>query len=305
MKKKTISVLIITIGGAIIISFFSFFIWSLIVLLTPKEDTTSIAKEEFLQYFNGTKEVALFYETDPMTIFYDDLTIKLDDLLEDSNEMVRGGIIADGESIIFASSKCDYSSKTYSLILYKYNVDIEKSESIFIKSGYNTNPQVYGNGSVFYIEHYEKHHMMENGRIIDEYNVLTGIYKTIATGKNCSMNDYKVKETSKYIIETIENESSSRHGEFLITDNETGKQKIINDDFLANTIYYDSMGMFNYGPERAEISKGHILLVYSIGAGNGRNYSHLVFEYNYELNTLEYKLLAFTPELLHIRFLFL
>ena len=53
------------------------------------------------------------------------------------------------------------------------------------------------------------------------------------------------------------------------------------------------MEMFNFGPERVDISNGHILLTYWIGAGDGWTYSHLVFEYDFESDTLEYKLLAF------------
>ena len=48
-----------------------------------------------------------------------------------------------------------------------------------------------------------------------------------------------------------------------------------------------------YETKRIDISNGHILLTYKINAGNGMNYSYLVFEYDFEKETLEYKQLAF------------
>ena len=67
----------------------------------------------------------------------------------------------------------------------------------------------------------------------------------------------------------------------------------VGDEYLKNTIYIESMNKYNYEPLRYDISKGHILLTYEIGAGDGWNHPHLVFEYNYETNTLEYKMLVF------------
>ena len=53
------------------------------------------------------------------------------------------------------------------------------------------------------------------------------------------------------------------------------------------------MEKFKYSPKRVDISRGHILLTYSIGAGDGRNNPHLIFEYSFEEETLEYKCLVF------------
>ncbi|MCI5746170.1 MAG: hypothetical protein MR270_07835, partial [Erysipelotrichaceae bacterium] len=72
-----------------------------------------------------------------------------------------------------------------------------------------------------------------------------------------------------------------------------GISNTIDDDYLKGTIYFSSMEIYNYGPKRVDISNGHILLTYGIGAGDGWNYPHLVFEYDFTSNSLEYKLLAF------------
>ena len=85
----------------------------------------------------------------------------------------------------------------------------------------------------------------------------------------------------------------------------SGVVNTIDDNYLRNTIYIESMEKFNYGPERFDISKGHVLLTYGIGAGDGWNYSHLVFEYNFELNMLEYKLLAFPYDSVPIEIIYI
>lgn len=53
------------------------------------------------------------------------------------------------------------------------------------------------------------------------------------------------------------------------------------------------MKIFNYGPQGSKILNGHLMLIYGIGAGNGWNHPYLIFEYDFELNAIEYKLLAF------------
>ena len=129
---------------------------------------------------------------------------------------------------------------------------------------------------------------------VDKYTISTGIYENISSGKDCSLSDYMPKEEqSRYSIEVIENISPQEHGKFIVTDLEKGLSNIIDDEYLRNTIYIDSMEKFNYSPKRVDISNGHILLTYGIGAGDGWNYPHLVFEYDFDSNKLEYKLLAF------------
>jgi hypothetical protein len=108
------------------------------------------------------------------------------------------------------------------------------------------------------------------------------------------LEDNRIKEEqSRYSIEVIENISLQEHGKFIVTDLEKGLSNIIDDEYLRNTIYIESMEKFNYSPKRVDISNGHILLTYGIGAGDGWNFPHLVFEYDFDSNKLEYKLLAF------------
>ena len=150
------------------------------------------------------------------------------------------------------------------------------------------NVKVKTSGDSYYIKYVE-----DGVSVLDKYTISTDLYENLFRGEECNLTDYVPEEKLRYNVEMIKNLSPQEHGKFVITDTETGAKKTIDDDYLSDTIYIESMEMFNFGPQRADISNGRILLTYGIGAGDGWNYPHLVFEYDFESDTLEYKLLAF------------
>ena len=89
------------------------------------------------------------------------------------------------------------------------------------------------------------------------------------------------------------------------TNGETNEIRIIDDAFLKNTVYIESMEMYNYSPKRYDISNGHILLTYSIGAGDGWNFPHLIFEYDFDTDTLVYKMLVFPYDSVPIEIIYI
>lgn len=251
------------------------------------QDTTQIAKDEFLKYHNGKDEVAVVIEH---TIYMEKNQLDLSGLIKDNDP--NGGLIIKQDKLYFSTS-VQNSMFNYSLNIYESDFQGVEIKLLFSKEGFRTLPWAYATNDTFYIEHYSNNAFNENSRLIDKYTISTGIYENINSGKDCDLSDYQKKEHSRYSVEVIENDSPKEHGGFIITDSETGAKKTIDDDFLKNTIYIESMEKFNYGAKRFDISNGHMLLTYGIAAGDGWNYSHLVFEYDFDSNTLEYKLLAF------------
>ena len=243
------------------------------------EDTTQEAKDEFSKYFNGKDEVVLNIEDN---IYFENYILKKEDF-EPSH--LYGTIIFYEKSIYYLSLanlnciniySCDYFGDNMQMV---YSKELKKFSKAKIKT----------HNDSFYIE-YKKDKLI----YIDKYTISIGRYENLTSGKDCSLADYfPSEEQSRYSVEVIENISPKKHGKFIVTDLETGLSNIIDDDYLKNTIYFESMEMFNYGPKRFDISNGHILLTYGIGAGDGWNYPHLVYEYDFNLNTIEYKLLAF------------
>ena len=177
------------------------------------------------------------------------------------------------------------------------NLQIIYSKILDTKSKVVINTQ----GDSYYIQ-YEKDDVV----YIDKYTISTNVYENIDSGKDCSLSDYSAKsEISKYDIEVVENLSPQEHGKFIITNSETNEIRIIDDAFLKNTVYIESMEMYNYGPERYDISNGHILLTYSIGAGDGWNFPHLIFEYDFDTDTLVYKMLVFPYDSVPIEIIYI
>ena len=257
-------------------------------LVSCGQDTTQLAKEEFSKYYNGENKVFLCIDD---YLYFEKNTLDLSDLV-DGNEY-NNGLIVTQENILFSTSK-ENSMFNFTLNIYESNLQGTEIKKIFSKDGFKTHPLAYAIDDFFYIEHYSNNALDFKSRLIDKYTISTGIYENIAKGKDCNLFDYyQSAEQSKYNVEVIENISSEKHGEFIITNTETGITKVIDDEYLKNTIYIESMEKFNYNPKRFDISNGHILLTYGIVAGNGWNYSHLVFEYDFDLNILDYKLLAF------------
>ena len=265
------------------------FLTILTLLLTScRQDTTQLAKDEFSKYYNGKDEVVLNIEDN---LYFENYALDLNGLVKGNEH--NNGLIINHRNFFFSTSK-ENSMFNFTLNIYESNFQGTDIELVYSKDGFKTHPWAYAIEDVFYIEHYSNNVLDLESKLIDSYTISTGIYENIASGKDCSLSDYMPKEEqSKYSIEVIENISPQKHGKFIVTDLETGLSNIIDDEYLRNTIYIESMEKFNYSPKRVDISNGHILLTYGIGAGDGWNYPHLVFEYDFDSNTLEYKLLAF------------
>ena len=265
------------------------FLTILTLLLTScRQDTTQLAKDEFSKYYNGKDEVVLNIEDN---LYFENYTLDLNGLVEGNEH--NNGLIINQRNFFFSTSK-ENSMFNFTLNIYESNLQGTDIKLVYSKDGFKTHPWAYAIDDVFYIEHYSNNVLDLESKLIDSYTISTGIYENIASGKDCSLSDYMPKEEqSRYSIEVIKNISPQEHGKFIVTDLEKGLSNIIDDEYLRNTIYIESMEKFNYSPKRVDISNGHILLTYGIGAGDGWNFPHLVFEYDFDSNTLEYKLLAF------------
>ena len=282
--KKIISLLakVIIIRHLLILIFFLFLFILISFLSFCREDTTQLAKDEFSKYFSGKDEVVLINEDN---LYFENYIVNE----ESFNPWCYYDTIIFYEDLIYYISISSPNKNLkylniYSCDYYGHNANVIYSREINAKIN-----EIKKYKDSYFIE-YKKEKLV----YIEKYTISTGIYETVAIGKDCSLSDYvPKKEQSGYTVEVIENISPQEHGKFIVTDIETGAFNVIDDEYLKNTIYIESMEKFNYGPERVDISNGHILLTYGIGAGDGWNFPYLVFEYDFDTNTIEYKLLAF------------
>ena len=271
-----------------------------LLLTSCRQDTTQLAKDEFSKYYNGKDEVILHIEDN---LYFENHALELNGLLK-GNEY-NNGLIINQRNFFFSTSK-ENSMFNFTFNIYESNLQGTDIKLVYSKDGFKTHPWAYAIDDVFYIEHYSNNALNLESKLIDSYTISTGIYENISSGKDCSLSDYSQKEEqSRYSIEVIENISPQEHGKFIVTDLEKGLSNIIDDEYLRNTIYIEAMEKFNYSPKRVDISNGHILLTYGIGAGDGWNYPHLVFEYDFVSNKLEYKLLAFPFDSVHVEIIYI
>ena len=257
-----------------------------VVLLTTtcRKDTTQIAKDEFAKYHNGKNEVVLSLWNN---LYFEEHTLPSEDF--HSRDLYRSIAFYKGSVYYMSLDNTDEGSKNKRITVYSCDLYGNDTEEVYSKQ-LNTrkNVNVKTDGDSYYIKYVE-----DGVSVLDKYTISTDLYENLFRGEECNLTDYVPEEKLRYNVEMIKNLSPQEHGKFVITDTETGAQKTIDDDYLSDTIYIESMEMFNFGPERVDISNGHILLTYWIGAGDGWTYSHLVFDYDFESDTLEYKLLAF------------
>ena len=271
-----------------------------LLLTSCRQDTTQLAKDEFSKYYNGKDEVVLHIEDN---LYFENYALELNDLVKGNEH--NNGLIINQRNFFFSTSK-ENSMFNFTFNIYESNLQGTDIKLVYSKDGFKTHPWAYAIDGVFYIEHYSNNALDLESKLIDSYTISTGIYENISSGKDCSLSDYSQKEEqSRYSIEVIENISPQEHGKFIVTDLEKGLSNIIDDEYLRNTIYIETMEKFNYSPKRVDISNGHILLTYGIGAGDGWNYPHLVVEYDFVLNKLEYKLLAFPFDSVHVEIIYI
>ena len=300
-KKKTVKVLkyiglgligsltfLHALGVAIVLTIILVLVLILFLYPLGEVDTTQLAKEEFSQYYDGQNKVAIV--SDDRDVYFEDFFLD-----EDEFEFgyARYCTAAYKNAIYFVGPyggpygdhmnfySCDYSGKHTKLI---------HSEPIEGKIDYYGARFVQGS---YYIKYQNERDEMV---YIDKYTISTGIYENIASGNKLDLDDYL--PTEEYIVELVPPSSECENGMFIITDPNSGEQKTVDDTFLKDTPYLASMEKYGYWVESYTISEGHILLEYGSSAGRSwniynPNYAYLVFEYDFNTETLEYRLLIF------------
>ena len=272
----------------------------LVVCFTScRQDNTQLAKDEFSKYYQGQNEVALVLDD---TIYFEEGEIDLKALKPD--EEPNNGLILREDKFYF-STCVENAMFDYTLNIYESNLTGSEITLLFSRDGYKTHPWAYGTGEVFYIEHFLESTFVKESKRIDKFSVDSKEYESVDAGEGCGLFNYIREENNRYSIEMIENPSAEEHGKFIITDLESGAKRIIDDNYLQKTIYSESMKMFGYAPQTFDVSEGHILIAYSIGAGDGRNFPHLAFEYDFDTDTLEYKLLVFPYDSVPVELVYL
>lgn len=272
-----------------------------IFLVACIEDNTQNVKKEFYEYYVDENQVAVH---DYSTLFFEDYHIDIETLIQEESTY---------ESIIIEKGKIYFVTlNNENLNFYEADIIGENIELTYARSGYSNGAHIYARGCKFYIEYYDGSKLVKKNKKIDSYDVATKEYINVQSGKNCDITDYLVDEDTKYIFKTVDtNEKDYIPGidpqsfdYFEITNKENNVTKIIDEEYLKKTKYYEILKKYHYNPQKVFISKEHILLSYSICAGDGWTNPQVIFEYDFENDELIYKLLAFVQEPMHMEVIY-
>ena len=256
------------------------------------EDTTNKALEEFSKY-QKTEDVVLV--VDDKIFYFSTHTIDIRDIIEDDEEYPNGGYLITKDKIYFSTTKENYMFD-FSFFIYECDLKGQNKTRIFKLDNLVTNPDVVANNMIFYLEHYKENALEEDSKVINYYDIINLVYGQAASGKECTISDYRPRNKSDYQGKLMDKPYIplfKDNSYYQITNTKTNEIKIIDQEFIKNTKYFESLNKFNYETKRVDISNGHILLTYKLDAGNGVNHSYLVFEYDFEKETIEYKQLVF------------
>ena len=268
-----------------------------IEILIPTIQPTQTAIDEFSQYDNEKQEVAMFCNS---SLYFKGYDINFSKLFP--GEEFFYGLLIKNNKIYFSTTTVNPRKPFYiipqpeehTFKIYESNFSGTEISLIYSRHFETTPISSYAKDDSFYIMYFTSNKLFETNANIDKYTISTGECVTIASGPDCSMNDYRTTEESKYKIDVEQGYSSSKEpGKITITDTETGEIRIIDDDYLKNTIYIESLKRFGYGAIRFDISHGHILLLYMVRANEADKIAYVVFEYDFDADRLDYKALLF------------
>lgn len=256
------------------------------------EDTTNQAIDEFSKY-QETEDVVLV--VDDKILYFSTHTIDIRDLIDNEEEYPNGGYLVTKDKIYFSTTIENYMFN-FTFSIYECDLNGKNKTRLFKMDNLVTSPDVVANNMVFYLEHYKENALEETSRVINSYDIINSVYGQVASGKECTISDYRPRNKSDYQGKLLDKPYIplfKDNSYYEITNTKTNEVKIVGKEFIEKTKYIESLQKFNYETKRIDISNGHVLLTYKLDAGNGMNYSYLVFEYDFEKETLEYKQLAF------------
>ena len=224
---------------------------------------------------------------DASTFYFADHTLRLDDICE-NEELNNGYLFLDGK-LYFTTAKKE-GAFAYSLLVYVCDLHGNQKHLVFEKHGYKTKPWAVGNRDTMFIEHYTANALDDSSRVIDSYNVVTGVYQTEGSGKDENLSDYQKNKHGDYSC-------SSEDGVYSVVNHQGNITYTIDAVSLVRSEFAKELNGFDLTPGGFfATDDGKMYLLYRI-AVDGMQYPYLVCEYLPDDNTIKYKFLYFADDI--------
>lgn len=243
----------------------------------------------------------------------DDEVFYLNHFTLDTNKIAKNEESDDAyylnENLLYFTTKKNCSLFLDTITLYSCDLRSGAITKIFSKDGYYEADTYIAEGKL-YILNREKNGLFDRiSTVVDTYNIKTGEYVRIDNGPYATLDKYKIdtKKQERYEVQIVKCESV-KDNHFRITDMETGIEKVVDRNYVLKTPY---AGVFSQqktiSPRMIDVVDGHILMAMDITAGGLVEYNnnYVIFEYDFENETLEYQLLAFPYDTIGLKFLYI
>ena len=164
-----------------------------------------VVQEEFSRYYNGKQEVAMLMYS---SLCFNGYEINLNELIP--GEEFNDGLLIKNNKIYFSTTTCFYTHhlapkpEEYTLNIYESDLSGTEISLIYSIKSKDRPWESYAKDDSFYIQYLqETEKLFELDVYIDKYTISTGECVTIASGSDCSLNDYKATEESQYEIDVV------------------------------------------------------------------------------------------------------
>ena len=226
-------------------------------------------KQEFSQY-TPSNDVALVLDDE--VLYFHDHTLRLKDVLQrEDAKFERVNLLNDKIYYVFKEKT---AWKTYVLSIGRCDLDGSNNTILFEKENVDSDIRVFFNGGTATVLYFEN-----EVRMALSYDVLTNTHSVSEAAED----DAQYQVRSKYKVE-------EKKGTFYVTDSATQDQAVIDEAFLQNTPYYDSLKKYDYSAYRASLGDGKILLVYRLNLERfdlfPKGYAMVIFEYRFDAKEL-------------------
>lgn len=282
------------------------FCLSLLVSCGEEDYTEEEARNDFSHFYDENFDTVMLFDGE--YLIFNNFELNFYQMFDGSNRAI---IVKNREVFVVSFSvreinifnKYIESIDIWKMDLYGNNrkivFQIKDKGEIKLKSLQTTK-----NRSSFYIEY-----KIDRMYFIDSFNVENFEYVNVEKSKNVP-NVYKYaefneKDNSIYSGERI-NKSNNVIKEYKIENSSTGRIQYVDEDVLKeNDVYKKTSIKYDYRSSQIIIKNNHIYLFYEINAGDWSTYEYVIFEYYFETNSLDFKMLVFLYDCINIEMVYI
>lgn len=236
-------------------------------LCSCKNQTDDI-KERFEKNSSDSNVVTVL---DNCVFYFSDHTLDLRDLVNADEEPNNGYLFMD-KTLYFSTTK-ETGAFEFSISVYRCDLYGRNKTLVFEKQGYKTHPWAVGKRDSLYFEHYISNAFDASARVIESYNINTGMYELAGTGETIALSNYE------------------KDWEY---DSQVDIPYVL---ALTEDCFDEALAGLDYSYSGCKVSLGRLFFIYRIEKSADSLYPHFVCEYVPETNEIHFISLFFAYDI--------